>query len=411
MDAHISPASQEPSHSHNFNPSLLAAIILISVLFGIFGGVWGALYFAKLPAFQQFFGSTTSSVQSTVERGVYKEDSAIIDVVKQSSPAVVSIVISEDLSKLPQLNNGFFTPFFGFSPPQSSVPNIQQVGAGSGFFVTSDGLIITNKHVVSNEQASYTVVTTDNKSYPAQVVARDPVNDLAILKIDISNAPTLLLSDSNQIQIGQQVVAIGNSLGEYQNTVTSGIVSGIGRSIVAGGGREGSEQLEGVIQTDAAINPGNSGGPLLNLAGQVIGINTAVDQQGQLVGFALPSNLGSSALVGYQKAGKISRPFLGVHYTIVTKSLVEQQKLARDFGAWITRGFSTDSAVVPGSPADKAGLKEDDIILEVNGHRIDESNTLSRELKNYNTGDSVNLKVYSGGNEKTVTVILGEAQG
>jgi serine protease Do len=362
---------------------------------------------------QKIFGANSGQVQSTIQHGVYKEDSAIIEAVKQASPAVVSIVISEDINKLQSPNNGF-SPFFGFpTPPRSTTPNIQEVGAGSGFFVTKDGLVLTNKHVASIEQASYSVVTTDGKSYPAQVVARDPVDDIAILKIDIQNAPILPLADSNQTQIGQQVVAIGNSLGEYQNTVTHGIVSGIGRTITAGGGAQGqgAEQLEGVIQTDAAINPGNSGGPLLNLAGQVIGINTAVDQQGQLVGFALPSNLAGSALASYQKSGKISRPFLGVRYVIVTPALAESKKLARDYGALIIAGSSGGSAaVVAGSPAEKAGLLENDIILEVNGNKINVNNTLARQLQQYNSGDNITLKIYRNGSEKTINVALGEFQ-
>ncbi len=382
----------EASQPHPLGTRLLIGVVLISVVFGMAGAA----------IFQKFFGDSSSSVQSMIQHGVYKEDSAIIDVVKQASPAVVSVVISEDLSKLPQFGNGFFPP--------SATPNIQQVGAGSGFFVTADGLVFTNKHVVANQQASYTVVTTDGKSYEAKVVARDPVDDVAILKIDIQNAPTVPLSDSNEIQIGEQVVAIGNSLGEYQNTVTHGIVSGIGRSITAGGSG-GSEQLEGVIQTDAAINPGNSGGPLLNLAGQVIGINTAVDQQGQLVGFALPANLARSALASYQKTGRISRPFLGVRYVMITPALVDRDKLSRDYGALIIRGQNAGSAaVLPGSPADKAGLVENDIILEVNGNKITTNNSLARQLQSYNAGDNITLKVYHNGAEKTVNAVLGEAQ-
>ena len=169
------------------------------------------------------------------------------------------------------------------------------------------------------------------------------------------------MSDSSLIQIGQQVVAIGNSLGQYQNTVTTGVVSGIGRSITAGGAG-GFESLEGVIQTDAAINPGNSGGPLLNTAGQVVGINTAVDLNGQAVGFAIPSNDAQKALDSFRKLGKIIRPFIGVRYIMITKALAETEALPKDFGALLVRGDSADFAVIPGSPADKAGLLENDII-------------------------------------------------
>jgi serine protease Do len=264
--------------------------------------------------------------------------------------------------------------------------------------------------VVSDTAASYTVLTADGKSYDAKVLSQDPVNDLAIIKIDIKNAPFLSLADSSQIQIGQRVIAIGNSLGQYQNTVTSGIVSGTSRSITAGG-NDGSEQLSGVIQTDAAINPGNSGGPLLNISGQVIGINTAIDQQGQLVGFAIPSNDISRALASFQKNGRITRAFLGVRYVLINQSLADQQKLPRNYGALIVRGQTvTDLAVVPGSPADKAGLVENDIILEVNGTKVDDSNSLSALLQNYNIGDVITLKVYDKGNEKDIKVTLGETK-
>jgi len=405
-------------HKAPLGSRVLAAAIIISLIFGAFGGVLGALYFAKLPSVQKIFGSNSAGTQFSVQQGVYKEDSAVIDVVKKDSPAVVSIIISKDISQLPNFNNGF-GQFFGFSfpgqaqPPQNATPNIQQVGAGSGFFVSSDGLILTNKHVVSDPQASYTVTTTDGKTYPAKVMAQDPVNDLAILKVDVQNAPTLSLVDSNQIQIGQQVVAIGNSLGQYQNTVTTGVVSGIGRSIRAGdsGGGTQTEQLEGVIQTDAAINPGNSGGPLLNLAGQVIGINTAIDQQGQLVGFALPANDAAKALASYQKDGRIVRPFLGVRYLMIDQALADQLKLGRDYGALVSAGpNSNQPAVLPGSPAEKAGLQNNDIILAINGHRVDQNNTLAKELKNYNVGDTLALTIYRSGGEKTLNITVGEAK-
>ncbi len=318
--------------SETINSKIIAPIIAISLIFGAIGGAiggaFGGPYLARLPAFQKYLPKS-SSAGNYNQNIILNEDSAVIDVVKKASPAVVSIVISKDLSKVPgfgmnQFNFDQFAPFFenpGVQPnsgqQNGNKPNIQQVGAGSGFFVSADGLILTNKHVVEDEQASFVVVTQDGKTYDAKVLARDPRNDLAIIKIEIKNAPFLTLADSGKIQIGQRVIAIGNSLGQYQNTVTSGIISGIGRSITAGG--EGSsEDLQGVIQTDAAINPGNSGGPLLNLSGQVVGINTAIDQQGQLVGFAIPSNDIQRALSSFQKNGKITRAYLGVRYLNIT---------------------------------------------------------------------------------------------
>lgn len=405
MEPKIQDSDHQTTNSNSMPLSsrTLAAVVLISVIFGIFGGAAGSLYFSKLPTFQKLFGSK----QSVVSRNVYEEQSTITELVKKASPAVVSIVISKDLNTVPGFGLNPFSPLFGFGQQNSTSPNVQEVGAGSGFFVSSDGLILTNKHVVSDQQASYTVITSDGTSYDAKVLATDPANDLAIVKVDIKNAPFLTLTDSSQIQIGQSAIAIGNSLGQYQNTVTTGIISGIGRSITAGGAGE-SEQLEGVIQTDAAINPGNSGGPLLNLAGEVMGINTAVDAQGQSVGFALPANDAAKALESFNKSGSIKRPLLGVRYVMINKALATQEKLPRDYGALISRG-SGNSAVVAGSGADKAGLQENDIILEVNGHRIDENNSLAKELKNYNVGDTITLKIYHDGSEKTVPVTLGEA--
>lgn len=388
------------------NKRLLALIGLVAIVAGALGGAFGSQSLMRFPELRNL----SSNQQLTLQ-----EDSAIVDVVKKASPAVVSIVISQDLNKLPgySLNSPFgFDPFFSdpFEQSQSDEPNIQQVGAGSGFFVTSDGLILTNKHVVSNEGASYSVVTNDGKSYSAKVVAVDPINDLAIVKIEISNAPTLDLADSNHNQIGQRVVAIGNSLGQYQNTVTSGIISGIGRSITASDG-QANEQLEGVIQTDAAINPGNSGGPLLNAAGQVIGINTAVDRGGESVGFAIPSNDAVRALQSFQTAGRIMRPQLGVRYLIINEAVAKERGLARDYGALVVSGNQPGNpAIVPGSAAERAGIQENDIILEVEGTRIDEKYTLSRSLRERSVGDEVKMKIYRDGRELELKVTLGESQ-
>lgn len=398
----------EPHH-HN---SLFIAVIVLSLLFGAIGGSASTMYLVKNGGVA---GAGKNGILNS-KKITLLEDSAIIDVVKKSRPAVVSIVISKDLSKLPgygmsPFGDDFFSPFFGFSSGGSSGgPDVQQVGAGSGFLVSADGLILTNKHVVDDTSASYTVLTNDGKKYDAKILARDPVNDLAIVKIEITDAPYLELADSSKLQVGQHVVAIGNALGEYQNSVTSGIVSGIGRSITAGG-QSGSESLEGVIQTDAAINPGNSGGPLLDLEGQVVGINTAVDMQGQLVGFAIPSNDAQKDLTSFQKNGKISRPMLGVRYIMITQALADSQKLPRAHGALIVRGEKvTDFAVLPGSPADKAGLGENDIILEVEGQKVEAENTLAKLLKPFNTGDEITLKIYHKGDEKTVKVKLEDSK-
>ncbi len=415
MEEKAENLTQNPQKSSNdpFASKVVILAVALSLIFGSFGGAFGAYQFLTNPKLQKLFPKTSGNAIN--QNITLNEESAIIDVVKNASPAVVSIVVSKDVSKIPGygLNPFEGDPFFNFyfgRPTQPQEPNIQEVGAGSGFFVSGDGLILTNKHVVYDEAASYTVLTQDGKKYEAKILALDPINDLAIVKVDVQGVPFLNLADSDKIEIGQRVVAIGNSLGQYHNTVTSGIISGIGRRITAGSSQS-IENLSGVIQTDAAINPGNSGGPLLNLAGQVIGINTAIDQQGQLVGFAIASKDAAKALLSFQKNGKITRPFLGVRYVMVTPALVEQEKLAQTYGALIVHGQTADDyAVLPGSPADKAGLMENDIILEVNGQKVDEEHPLGDLLKDFNVGDSVRLKVYSKGSEKTLIVILGESK-
>lgn len=413
------PLQNEEFSANNVQPRPSAAgfgraiivFLLLSLVMGALGSGATLWYVSKNPSLRsRLFGGSTEGISQQV---TLREDSSVIDVVKKASPAVVSVVISKDINKLQGFGTGGFeldpfSQFFGMPPnqPKSSAPNVQQVGAGSGFFVTKDGLILTNKHVVSDEQASYTVVTSDGKTLSAKVVARDPGNDLAILKAEVTDAPTLTLADSGKLEIGQKVIAIGNSLGQYQNTVTTGVVSGIGRSITAGGS-DGTEQLEGVIQTDAAINPGNSGGPLLDVSGQVVGINTAIDRGGQLVGFAIPAREGSKSLQSYKANGKITRPYLGVRYLMITKSIAEQEKLPKDYGALVIRGqTNTDFAVIPGSPADKAGVVENDIILEANGQKLDDQHSLAGAVRGLNVGDTLTLRVYHKGSEKDVTVKL-----
>lgn len=380
-------------------------LVLACFIAGIVGGLYGSLDLSQRSFFQKYLSGQSDNTES-VQTVKVEEESATIDVVKKASPAVVSIVISKDIS---QMRRFMFDPFGNFpSSNESAEPNIQEVGAGTGFFVSKDGLIITNKHVVADEGAAYTVVTSDGKSYEAKVLSQDPVNDIAIIKIEIENAPYLSFAESSDLQLGQKVIAIGNSLGQYQNTVTSGVISGVGRSITAGGAGE-LEQLEGVIQTDAAINSGNSGGPLLNLAGLVVGINTAVDRQGQSIGFAIPANDVKVALESYQDKGKITRPYLGVRYLTINPAIAKSEKLPKDYGALLIRGESlTDFAVLPGSPADKAGLRENDIILEFAGKRVDENNSLSKILKQSRPGDRVDLKVYRAGEEITVSLTIGE---
>ncbi len=400
--------SEVPAKSDHNNHKFLGLVAALSFLFGIAGALFGVSFLGKSGLNIVSGGVTTVEVD---------ENSAVVDVVKKTSPAVVSIIISKDLNKVPgystspyDLGPFGFDPFFQNRNQDSNTPNVQEVGGGSGFIISDDGLIMTNKHVVEDTNATYTVLTNDGKKYDATVLSRDPVNDLALVKINASNLPTVPLGDSSNLEIGQRVIAIGNSLGQYQNTVTTGVVSGIGRTITAGGST-GSEQLEGVIQTDAAINPGNSGGPLLDIGGSVIGINTAIDAQGQLVGFAIPVNDIKKVVESFKKFGRIVKPFLGVRYVLVNSSIKEENKLSVDYGALILSGGTVGNpAVVVGSAADKAGLRENDIILEINGTKVDQEHSLAGLLKNYVPGDQVSMKVLSRGEEKTVTVTLGESK-
>lgn len=404
-----------PKSEEKFGTKLISTVIVLSLIFGGIGAVLGNMYVIPFLKKTSAFSPLVSG--GDVRNVQVNEQSGVIDVVKQASPAVVSIIISKDVGNT-QSNSGFnfgpfsLDPFFqnrNSSSSDNSTPNVQEVGGGSGFIIRSDGLIVTNKHVVDDTTATYTVLTNDGKEYKANVLSRDPTNDIALVKIDAQNLPTLSLGDSSQLQIGQTVVAIGNSLGEYRNTVTSGIVSGIGRTITAGGSVTGSEQLEGVIQTDAAINPGNSGGPLLDIGGSVIGINTAIDQQGQLVGFAIPVNDIKHDIDSFNKNGQIVKPFLGVRYVIVNDAVKQDNNLSVNYGALIT-GNSGSPAVVAGSAAAKAGLKNGDVILEVNGQKVDEDHSLAAQLKNYSPGDNVKMKVLSGDQTKDITVTLGQSK-
>lgn len=275
-------------------------------------------------------------------------------------------------------------------------------------------MVITNKHVVLDEEAEYTIFTTDGNSYSAKVLARDPFQDLAVLQIEqdknsnpLKTFPIVVLGDSDGLQIGQTVVAIGNVLGEFRNSISVGVVSGLGRTITAEGGGF-VETIEDVIQTDAAINSGNSGGPLLNLAGEVIGINTAMIQEAQSIGFAIPINKVKKDIEQVKKSGKIVYPYLGIRYVVITDQIQEDNNLPVNYGAWIIKGSQGESAVELDSAADKAGLKENDIILEFNSEKITTDNTLADIIQKYNPGDRITLKILRDDKEKLISVILGE---
>ena len=383
------------------------------------GGILGALFvflllvgavYAFPQGAQTFFsqilytkpGTTTLLLPTPVE-----------EVVEQVNPSVVSIIITKDVPILERYYQeqriNPFSPFF-FSVPQYRERGTErkEVGGGSGFFISPDGYLVTNFHVVNQRDAAYTVFTNDEKTYDAKVVAGDPKLDIAVLKIEAKDLPFLEFGDSSQLRLGQPVIAIGNALAEFRNTVSVGVISGLARSITAGDTSGRVEQLASVIQTDAAINPGNSGGPLIDLNGRVIGVNVAVAQGSENIGFALPANEIKNVVESIRSHGRVIRPYLGVRFLPVTKELQETNALPVDYGVWVQKGEEGEVAVLSGSPADKAGIKENDIILEIDGQKLHEGNTLPFFVNTKQVGDQVKLKIHRDGKEREVLVTLEE---
>jgi len=391
--------------------------LVLSLLVGFCGGLFA--FFVSLYAWGAL-GEYTSWTEHIERQILINEEQGIIELVEKTNPSVVSIVIEKEIQQSRGfVPSPFFDDFFGALPPfffdegnpthSPSEPQLRRVGGGSGFIVSEDGLIVTNKHVISDDAARYTVVLSDGREFVAEVVARDPTLDIGLIRITESGLPTLTLGDSDTLRMGQSVVAIGYALAEFGNTVTKGVVSGIGRRVTAGNGRGMSEVLDEAIQTDAAINPGNSGGPLLDLNGNVVGINTAVSREGQLVGFAIPINHARKTIESVQREGRIVRPWIGVRYIPVTSRLVASNNLMVEYGVLVSRGATIDDlAVIPGSPADKAGIVENDIILEIDGIRLDENDSFARIVGRYDVGDRVRLKVLHREEEREVDVVLEE---
>ncbi|MBI3341940.1 trypsin-like peptidase domain-containing protein [Candidatus Curtissbacteria bacterium] len=370
------------------NPLRLFFVLVV----GIFVAIGLTRYFDKsLPK----LNLNNPVGQVTQKQIVVDEESVVINVVEKVSPSVVSIAVE---------NKQLFNPLFG-----NSAPNEKQSGIGTGFVVSADGLILTNKHVVSSDSDKYIVVTTDKdgnkKQYNVVKITRDPstLNDMALVKIDASNLTPVELGDSDKLKVGQKVVAIGNALGRFENTVTAGIVSGLGRGVSPIDPSSGvSENLEDLIQTDAAINPGNSGGPLVNSAGQVIGINTAI-ADAQNIGFAIKINVAKSLISEFNASGgKISRPLLGVSYRHISRDAALLNDVPE--GEYVQQ-------VVSGSGAAKAGVKVGDIITTLDGNKLTEENSLATALRNKKVGDSVKLRIFRDGQTIDLVASLGEATG
>ncbi len=332
----------------------------------------------------------TRTISENRDKIVLQEGEIVAEVFNKVSPSTVSITTQA----VAQTQNYFFAP------------QVSE-GAGSGIIISKDGYVLTNKHVVPEGTNKVTVVLNDGKEYKnVTVVGRDPTNDFAFLKINgVKDLTPAVIGDSSKVSPGQKVVAIGNALGIFRNSVTSGIVSGIGRPIQASDGQGSSESLENLFQTDAAINPGNSGGPLVNLQGEVIGINTAIAEQGQAIGFAIPINDAKGLIVSVLKKGKIEKPYLGVRYISLDVQVAEQLNLPVSQGALI-RGGNGSPAVVPGSPAAKIGLRDGDIITKINDQNITATSGLTSILSRFGVGDKVELTVLRGSKTEKVTVML-----
>ena len=351
----------------------------------------------------KFFPRAGVELPSVITRQrILTEESVVIEVAERVSPSVVTINVTKEQSALPfQIE---FGPF-GINIPQQRQENVAQ-DIATGFIISSDGLIVTNKHVVSDTSVKYRIITKDDKTYEVQKIYRDPANDIAILKIDppAGGLKPVELGDSSNLKVGQFVIAIGTALGEFRHTVTTGVISGIGRSITAGSPLEGYvEQLDNVIQTDAAINMGNSGGPLLNSAGQVIGISVAVSLEGQNIGFALPINIVKDSIENFNKTGQFSRPFLGVRYQMISKEAAILNEVPE--GAYVVE-------IVSGSPAEKSGIKTGDILTYMDGKRISEAEGgLAKIISSKKVGDSVEITIWRNGEESKIRTVLTEFEG
>ncbi|MFC1653284.1 S1C family serine protease [Patescibacteria group bacterium] len=336
----------------------------------------------------------------TITQKILQEESVVIDVADTASSSVVTVAITKEQQVLEPF---FMDPFGIFGSPfgrgGGRTETIER-DIGTGFVVDEGGIIVTNKHVVSDPQATYRVINKDGEEYEVSNIYRDPVNDLAILRVNADMKP-IELGDSSGLKVGQFVVAIGTALGEFRHTVTTGVVSGLGRGIQAGNGFGGYvEELDNVIQTDAAINPGNSGGPLLDSSGRVIGVNTAVSAAGENIGFAIPINVVKSSLENFNQTGQFSRPFLGVRYRIIPEETAILNNVPK--GAFIVE-------VVEGGAAADAGIVQGDIVMKFDGVVVSEEQGLAEMINKKKIGDVVEIEYYRDGETKKVEVELKES--
>jgi len=377
----------------------IGVAVLIVFLASILGGAVSDRLFGYRILDRFFPRQGGSLLPQIAQQRILTEESVVIDVAERVSPSVVTVGVTKKQQVIEPFQ---FGPFGVFGLPQGKEEEVKQ-DVGSGFIISREGLLVTNKHVVADSQAQYRVITKDDKEYEVKNIYRDPINDLAILKIEPQEKELkpVEMGDSDKLKVGQFVIAIGTALGEFRHTVTTGVISGLGRGITAGSPFEGYvEQLDNVIQTDAAINPGNSGGPLLNSAGQVIGVNVAVAAQGQNIGFAIPINVIKEAIDNFNKTGQFTRPYLGVRYRMISQDLALLNEVPQ--GAYIVE-------VVAGSPAEKAGIKAGDIVTKLNGQPVrEEEGGLAKFISQKKIGEKIKVTLWRDGEEIEVETTLQE---
>lgn len=337
------------------------------------------------------------------------EKSQAVKTVKKVTPCVISITVSK---YLPVYENPFksdplgFEDFFAVPKKKKKV----EIGGGSGFIVDKSGIVLSNRHVVIDPDADYVAVLDNGEKADVKVLARDSINDIAILKINKKNLPTLKLGNSSKLDLGQTAIAIGNTLGTFQNTVSRGVVSGLSRKIKAVNIKEKKiQRLKGLIQTDAAINPGNSGGPLVNIKGEVVGINAATVSGAENVGFAIPINAAKKDLKDLKKYGKIRQPFLGIRYIAICEEIKEKYNLPIGYGVLILpEQVPNGKAIIANSPAEKAGLKIADIILRIKNKKITTKDTFEDILQECKIGEEVILNVFRKDKEISLKATLAD---
>lgn len=364
-------------------PQVNISAILIAISLGVLVAV--GIYQAQVRGLVPGVNLNLPNIPNPQIRTIVQEENAIISVVEDNAPSVVAIGISKKV----------INPFDPFSTPQN-----QEATIGTGFMISDSGIIVTNKHVV-DDRGIYSVITRDGQKYEIKRIYKDPLLDLALVQIEGSNIPALQMGDSAKLKVGQTVIAIGNALGRLTNTVTTGVVSGLGRKVTAGDPFSGAaESLDNLIQTDAAINPGNSGGPLLNSQGEVIGVNVATTEFAQNIGFAIPINTVKPIIEEFVQRGAVSRPYLGIKYRFISQDVASLNQVAQ--GAYIQE-------VLDNGPADKAAVREGDIITQIDKLPIDAEGKVAEIISKANIGQSLELIVWRSGKEIKLTVILTES--